>query len=70
MKGHTTRISSIAWSKNDTLVMTCGIDGIVCCWKLDHDLNYPRILCKTKKNCPWSDLVLTNDQRTIFSISA
>lgn len=36
-KGHTGRIRCIAWSKDDTMIASCGADGMICAWRIGAD---------------------------------
>ena len=44
VKGHTGRIRCIAWSRDDTILASCGADGMVCAWRVGNDSNGSRII--------------------------
>ena len=37
-KGHTGKIKCLTWSRDDTLLLSCGSDGMCFVWKIDSDL--------------------------------
>jgi len=39
-KAHQNKVKGIMWSKDDTVVATCGADGFVYAWKIDNDLKH------------------------------
>ncbi|EWS71110.1 WD40 domain protein (macronuclear) [Tetrahymena thermophila SB210] len=72
-KGHTGRVKCIAWSSDDSFLLSCGLDGMILAWKLDQDFQHqqtivPRIVDIHNKGVNFSGLTLTVDNKTIVAV--
>lgn len=66
-KGHTGRVRSIAWSQDDTVLVSCGQDGMIFAWRVDSDLMMPRIVDQHQKGVIFQSIALTLDSKLAFA---
>ncbi|CAD8112856.1 unnamed protein product [Paramecium primaurelia] len=71
-KGHSGRIRCITWSRDDTILATCGQDGLISLWKVGADTTGQRMLdihAKANgKNIPQSSVALTFDTKIVYVV--
>ncbi|EAS05472.2 WD40 domain protein (macronuclear) [Tetrahymena thermophila SB210] len=66
-KGHTGRVKSLAWSKDDSLLASCGVDGMVYIWRIDNDSGDLRLYENSHKSIQLSCVALNMDTQMIYS---
>lgn len=67
-KGHTGRIRGIMWSKDDTILATCGSDGMVCTWRVSADSTGQRLIEIHPKNVQFTGVTLTADLKLAYAV--
>ncbi|EGR33091.1 WD repeat protein [Ichthyophthirius multifiliis] len=71
-KGHTGRVKCIAWSTDDSMLVSCGMDGMILAWKVDQDFQaqqptVPRIVDIHCKGVNFYGITLSEDNKTIIA---
>ncbi|KAM8930502.1 cilia- and flagella-associated protein 57 [Pelodytes ibericus] len=67
LKGHNGKVRSIAWSADDTKLVSCGLDGAVYEW---NSLTGKRESECVLKSCSYSSVALSPDSKTIFAVGS
>ncbi|XP_042564894.1 cilia- and flagella-associated protein 57 [Clupea harengus] len=65
LKGHNGKVRSIAWSGDDSRLVSCGMEGAVYEW---NTLTGTREAESVLKTCSYSGLSLSPDSKTIFAV--
>ncbi|XP_072543115.1 cilia- and flagella-associated protein 57 isoform X2 [Salminus brasiliensis] len=67
LKGHNGKVRSIAWSADDSRLVSCGMDGAVYEW---NALNGKRESESVLKSCSYAGVTLSPDNKTIFAVGS
>ena len=67
LKGHNARIRCIYWSKDDTVLVSGGADGMIFAWTFGFNNELTKI-SSYSKSITFTSVALTNDNRMIFSV--
>ena len=54
-------MKSLAWSRDDSLLASCGIDGMVYIWRIDGDVTDARLYENSHKGVSLSCVALNMD---------
>ncbi|XP_063057266.1 cilia- and flagella-associated protein 57-like [Engraulis encrasicolus] len=65
LKGHNGKVRSIAWSGDDSRLVTCGMEGAVYEW---NTLTGKREAESVLKSCAYTGVTLSPDSRNIFAV--
>lgn len=66
LKGHTARVRCIYWSKDDTVLVSGGQDGMVCAWTFGFNAELNKV-SSYAKSISFTSVALTNDNKMIFA---
>uniref|UniRef100_A0A3B1KA86 Cilia and flagella associated protein 57 n=1 Tax=Astyanax mexicanus TaxID=7994 RepID=A0A3B1KA86_ASTMX len=67
LKGHNGKVRSMAWSADDSRLVSCGMDGAVYEW---NALSGKRESESVLKTCSYTGLTLSPDNKTIFAVGS
>ncbi|XP_018422114.1 PREDICTED: cilia- and flagella-associated protein 57 isoform X1 [Nanorana parkeri] len=67
LKGHNGKVRSVAWSADDSKLVSCGLDGAVYEW---NTLTGKRESECVLKSCSYSCITLLADSKTIFAVGS
>ncbi|XP_044157486.1 cilia- and flagella-associated protein 57 [Bufo gargarizans] len=67
LKGHNGKVRSVAWSTDDSKLVSCGLDGAVYEW---NSLTGKRESECVLKSCNYSCVALSPDSKTIFAVGS
>ncbi|KAG9471587.1 hypothetical protein GDO78_014121 [Eleutherodactylus coqui] len=67
LKGHNGKVRSVAWSVDDSKLVSCGLDGAVYEW---NSLTGKRESECVLKSCNYSCVALSPDSKTIFAVGS
>ncbi|XP_068095524.1 cilia- and flagella-associated protein 57 [Hyperolius riggenbachi] len=67
LKGHNGKVRSVAWSADDSKLVSCGLDGAVYEW---NTLTGKRESECVLKSCSYSCVALLPDSKTIFAVGS
>ncbi|KAG8548991.1 hypothetical protein GDO81_023249, partial [Engystomops pustulosus] len=67
LKGHNGKVRSVAWSADDSKLVSCGLDGAVYEWS---SLTGKRESECVLKSCNYSCVALSPDSKTIFAVGS
>ncbi|XP_053325091.1 cilia- and flagella-associated protein 57 [Spea bombifrons] len=67
LKGHNGKVRSIAWSTDDSKLVSCGLDGAVYEW---NSLLGKRESECVLKSCSYNSVALAPDSKTIFAVGS
>ncbi|XP_069083885.1 cilia- and flagella-associated protein 57 [Pleurodeles waltl] len=67
LKGHNGKVRSIAWSADDSKLVSCGMDGAVYEW---NTLTGKRETECVLKTCSYTSVTITADAKTIFAVGS
>ncbi|KAJ8011195.1 hypothetical protein DPEC_G00055650 [Dallia pectoralis] len=65
LKGHNGKVRSVAWSADDSRLVSCGTDGAVYEW---NTLNSKRESENVLKSCSYSGVAISSDGKAIFAV--
>ncbi|CAB1332248.1 unnamed protein product, partial [Coregonus sp. 'balchen'] len=65
LKGHNGKVRSIAWSGDDSRLVSCGMEGAVYEW---NTLTSKRESESVLKSCSYTSVTVSSDAKTIFAI--
>ncbi|KAM4604692.1 cilia- and flagella-associated protein 57 [Polymixia lowei] len=65
LKGHSGKVRAVAWSLDDSRLVSCGMDGAVYEW---NTLSSKRESENVLKSCTYKGVALSSDARTIFAV--
>lgn len=66
LKGHTARVRCIYWSKDDTVLVSGGQDGMIFAWTFGFNTELNKI-SSYAKSITFTSVALTNDNKMIFA---
>nr|XP_033772064.1 cilia- and flagella-associated protein 57 isoform X1 [Geotrypetes seraphini]XP_033772065.1 cilia- and flagella-associated protein 57 isoform X1 [Geotrypetes seraphini] len=67
LKGHNGKVRSVAWSADDSRLVSCGLDGAVYEW---NSLSGKRESECVLKTCSYSSVAISADAKTIFAVGS
>ncbi|OCT84882.1 cilia- and flagella-associated protein 57 [Xenopus laevis] len=67
LKGHNGKVRSVAWSSDDSKLVSCGLDGAVYEWNI---LLGKRESECVLKSCSYSSVAMSSDAKTIFAVGS
>ncbi|KAE8609812.1 hypothetical protein XENTR_v10011917 [Xenopus tropicalis] len=67
LKGHNGKVRSVAWSSDDSKLVSCGLDGAVYEWNI---LLGKRESECVLKSCSYSSVAMSSDSKTIFAVGS
>jgi WD40 repeat protein len=67
LKGHTGRIRAISWSKNDCLLISCGMDGSVYTWDMQK---FSRCQDFIQKGIDFFSVSCSPDARHVYTLGS
>ncbi|XP_069498550.1 cilia- and flagella-associated protein 57 [Ambystoma mexicanum] len=67
LKGHNGKVRSIAWTNDDSKLVSCGMDGAVYEW---NSLSGKRESECVLKTCSYTSVTITADAKTIFAVGS
>ncbi|XP_036452639.1 cilia- and flagella-associated protein 57 [Colossoma macropomum] len=67
LKGHNGKVRSIAWSADDSRLVSCGMDGAVYEW---NTLSGKRESESVLKSCSYTGVVLSPETKSIFAVGS
>lgn len=62
---HTGQVKCLMWSKDDSLLGSCGTDGAIYVWRVQNDT--VRVIENSNKGVKYSCLAITNDNKLIYA---
>eukprot|EP00055_Hartaetosiga_balthica_P003769 m.8941 g.8941 ORF g.8941 m.8941 type:complete len:1202 (-) comp3312_c0_seq1:127-3732(-) len=67
LKGHSGRIRSITWSHDDTLIVSCGMDGAVYEWSV---FDKRRVYEHVQKTCSYTSTCIDKETGSIYAVGS
>mmetsp|Transcript_31356 Transcript_31356/g.74513 ORF Transcript_31356/g.74513 Transcript_31356/m.74513 type:complete len:1197 (-) Transcript_31356:67-3657(-) len=67
LRGHNGKVRSVSWSADDTMLVTCGMDGACYEWSLK---DFKRVGESVLKSCNYTSAVCTPDGKTSFAVGS
>eukprot|EP00912_Choanoflagellata_sp_UC4_P001630 UC4_evm3s1043 len=67
LKGHNGKVRSIAWSEDDSKIVTCGAEGAIYEWDAK---NLKRISEYVVKSCSFTSLVINPDSKSFYAVGS
>jgi WD40 repeat protein len=65
LRGHNGKVRSVCWSADDTMLVSCGMDGAAYEWSLK---DFKRVGESVLKSCNYTSAVCTPDGKTTFAV--
>ncbi|MBN3302205.1 CFA57 protein, partial [Amia calva] len=65
LKGHNGKVRAVAWSEDDSRLVSCGMDGAVYEW---NTLTSKRESESVLKSCSYTGVTLSPDAKTVFAV--
>lgn len=68
LKGHNARVRCLYWSKDDTVLVSAGADGMICVFTLGFNGEMNKVTTSYSKSVNFTCATLTNDNKMIFAV--
>lgn len=68
LKGHNARVRCLYWSKDDTTLVSCGADGMICVFTVGFNGEMNKLTSSYSKLINFTCATLTNDNKMIFAV--
>ncbi|EGR29835.1 WD repeat protein [Ichthyophthirius multifiliis] len=65
-KGHQNKVKCLTWSKDDSLLASCGTDGFIYIWRIDSDQPDARLFEYPNKNIQFNCVALNIETQMIY----